>query len=194
MHRFISFAAAVALGLVWSIGPAFAADDKTEADRKVEQAERKLEKAEDKAQHEAVKAEDKVEGTKDTVKDKAVRAKDTVKEKAVSAKDKVKDTFTRAKDKVRDKTERADHASVMADTRAAQQALRTEGFDPGPIDGVMGPRTEAALRDYQRAHELQDTGRLDEPTMAKLNVRAQRGTEMPAASPTTQPDPAKQVR
>lgn len=34
---------------------------------------------------------------------------------------------------------------------AMQQALKDEGFDPGPIDGIVGPRTNAALRDYQRA-------------------------------------------
>jgi hypothetical protein len=32
--------------------------------------------------------------------------------------------------------------------REVQQALLDAGFDPGPIDGVMGPRTKAALRKY----------------------------------------------
>ena len=32
--------------------------------------------------------------------------------------------------------------------REVQQALLDSGFDPGPIDGVMGPRTKAALRKY----------------------------------------------
>ena len=30
--------------------------------------------------------------------------------------------------------------------RDVQQALTTAGYDPGPIDGVMGPRTRAAVR------------------------------------------------
>ena len=32
--------------------------------------------------------------------------------------------------------------------REVQQALLDAGYDPGPIDGVMGPRTKAALRKY----------------------------------------------
>lgn len=34
----------------------------------------------------------------------------------------------------------ADHVREM------QQALTIAGYDPGPIDGVMGPRTRAAVR------------------------------------------------
>ena len=32
--------------------------------------------------------------------------------------------------------------------RQAQIALRDAGFEPGTIDGVMGPKTEAALRQF----------------------------------------------
>jgi len=32
--------------------------------------------------------------------------------------------------------------------RGVQQALLEAGYDPGPIDGIMGPRTKAALRKY----------------------------------------------
>jgi len=32
--------------------------------------------------------------------------------------------------------------------REVQQALLEAGYDPGPIDGIMGPRTKAALRKY----------------------------------------------
>ncbi len=32
--------------------------------------------------------------------------------------------------------------------REVQQALRDAGYDPGPIDGIMGPRTGSALRRY----------------------------------------------
>ena len=30
-----------------------------------------------------------------------------------------------------------------------QRALQNRGFKPGPIDGVLGPQTEAAVRDFQ---------------------------------------------
>lgn len=32
--------------------------------------------------------------------------------------------------------------------REVQQALVAAGYDPGPIDGIMGPRTKSALRKY----------------------------------------------
>jgi hypothetical protein len=32
--------------------------------------------------------------------------------------------------------------------REVQQALLSAGFDPGPVDGIMGPRTKSALRKY----------------------------------------------
>ena len=32
--------------------------------------------------------------------------------------------------------------------REVQEALQKSGYDPGPIDGIMGPRTKAALRKY----------------------------------------------
>jgi len=167
MHKFITIAAALALGAMWALGPAFAAD------------------ATD-------KAESKAESTKDTIKDKAVRAKDTIKDKAVRAKDTIKEKAANVKEKMRAKTERADERTAMTDTRAAQEALKTQGFDPGPVDGIMGPRTQAAVSDYQRKNELPVTGMLDEATKAKLEVRSTRSTDVPAASPTTQPDPKKQ--
>ena len=32
--------------------------------------------------------------------------------------------------------------------RELQEALQKSGYDPGPVDGIMGPRTKAALRNY----------------------------------------------
>ena len=32
--------------------------------------------------------------------------------------------------------------------RDLQQAMKALGHDPGPIDGIMGPRTKAALQKY----------------------------------------------
>jgi peptidoglycan hydrolase-like protein with peptidoglycan-binding domain len=39
-----------------------------------------------------------------------------------------------------------------------QQALRTLGHDPGPIDGVFGARTENAVKAFQTAREIPADG------------------------------------
>ena len=59
--------------------------------------------------------------------------------------------------------------------RAVQQALKDKGHDPGDIDGKMGPKTQAALRDYQSKEGLKATGRLDAETMAKLGIEGKTG-------------------
>lgn len=52
-----------------------------------------------------------------------------------------------------------------------QQALKDKGFDPGPIDGTLGPRTTAALKEYQKSENLTITGKMDRDTAAKLGVK-----------------------
>jgi peptidoglycan hydrolase-like protein with peptidoglycan-binding domain len=52
--------------------------------------------------------------------------------------------------------------------RDAQVALRNAGYEPGRADGVMGPRTQAAIREFQASHGLPQTGRLDETTQRQL--------------------------
>jgi murein L,D-transpeptidase YcbB/YkuD len=49
-----------------------------------------------------------------------------------------------------------------------QTTLTTLGFDPGPIDGKSGPRTEAAIRRFQLAHGLVADGSVGRLTRAAL--------------------------
>jgi Putative peptidoglycan binding domain len=56
------------------------------------------------------------------------------------------------------------------DVRQVQEALKDKGHDPGPIDGVMGSQTKQALRDFQKANGLKQTGTLDTQTKEKLNI------------------------
>ena len=51
-----------------------------------------------------------------------------------------------------------------------QESLRDKGYSPGPIDGILGPQTRAAIREYQKAESLPVTGRLDSETAGKLGV------------------------
>lgn len=44
------------------------------------------------------------------------------------------------------------------DVRSIQEALRARGFDPGPIDGIAGTRTKAAIEAFQRANGLRVDG------------------------------------
>ncbi|HYR83186.1 MAG TPA: YSC84-related protein [Terriglobia bacterium] len=60
--------------------------------------------------------------------------------------------------------------------REVQTALKNQGMDPGPIDGAMGPKTMAALRNFQSQNNLPATGKLDEQTQAALGVHATRST------------------
>jgi peptidoglycan hydrolase-like protein with peptidoglycan-binding domain len=73
--------------------------------------------------------------------------------------------------------------------RQVQQALKDKGHDPGPIDGVVGSQTKAALKSYQQAEGLKATGRLDAQTMAKLGV-----SDAPSASPPGAAEAEKQKR
>jgi peptidoglycan hydrolase-like protein with peptidoglycan-binding domain len=46
----------------------------------------------------------------------------------------------------------------------AQRALRDLGYDPGPIDGIFGPRTRAALEKSLTLERLDVDRRLFRPT------------------------------
>jgi hypothetical protein len=50
----------------------------------------------------------------------------------------------------------------------AQARLTNLGFKCGPIDGVMGPQTRAALRKFQTARQIPVTGEPDQATKARL--------------------------
>jgi peptidoglycan hydrolase-like protein with peptidoglycan-binding domain len=76
----------------------------------------------------------------------------------------------------------------------AQEALKQAGHDPGPIDGVVGARTTAALRAYQQAQGLRPTGRLDDETLAKLGGGPMKTTSQTQTGGDTRPsavDPAE---
>jgi peptidoglycan hydrolase-like protein with peptidoglycan-binding domain len=51
-----------------------------------------------------------------------------------------------------------------------QIQLQNAGYYSGPIDGVLGPLTRAAIADYQRDHGLAITAAIDEPTVVSLGL------------------------
>ena len=180
MNKLTTAACALALGIAWVAAPAIAQETtKEKAERKADQIERKGEqKAEEtkaKADEKATKVREKAEGTTDSHEGKMERAWDKTKAKT-------REMTGKAKDKL-------GANGRSSDVRSAQQALRDRGFDPGPIDGVMGPRTTAAVKDFQQKENLNVTGSLDAETNARLASSAP-----PAASPTTEPNPKRQTK
>lgn len=77
---------------------------------------------------------------------------------------------------------------MAENVKAAQEALRDKGFDPGPVDGVMGPQTRKAVMDFQRKEGLKTTGRLDVATSSRLGMQTSTSGDdrtTPSASPKT---------
>ena len=60
--------------------------------------------------------------------------------------------------------------------RLVQQGLAQVGFSPGPVDGVFGPATRAAIRGWQTSRGMTATGYLDAVSAASL------GAPVPAAA------------
>lgn len=55
--------------------------------------------------------------------------------------------------------------------RLVQTRLKEAGFDPGPADGLLGPKTKLAIRKYQNSKRLSlDHGLLNEQTLKSLGV------------------------
>jgi hypothetical protein len=196
MHKLATTALAVAMGLAWSALPAAGSGTTTTEDKSVK------EKAADLWD----KTKQKTSETWDKTKEKTSEAWDKTKEKTSDAWDKTKEKTSEAKDKVKgngrtagEKTDRGlektkakaaelkDKAKAAlgpsGDIRQAQEALRAQGHDPGPVDGIMGPRTASALREYQKKENLKVTGRLDSETKDRLV--AGKPSSTPAASPAT---------
>jgi TPR repeat protein/S1-C subfamily serine protease len=56
--------------------------------------------------------------------------------------------------------------------RGLQQRLADLGYDPGPVDGAVGPRTRAAIRAFQADAGLPVDGRISEALFAALESAA----------------------
>lgn len=61
-------------------------------------------------------------------------------------------------------------AASSEDIKKVQQSLSDKGYDAGPVDGVLGSRTRASIRQYQASEKLTVNGRLDAETAGKLGV------------------------
>ncbi len=66
----------------------------------------------------------------------------------------------------------------MTDWKAVQSRLKQLGFDPGPIDGIRGPRTDAAIVAFKRS-----IGFRARPYYGPLTAEALMGTRNETALP-----------
>lgn len=64
--------------------------------------------------------------------------------------------------------------------RSAQMVLRDRGYYTGPINGVMSPATQTAIRQFQRDRNLPLTGAIDRRTAQALGIASTSGS---AATP-----------
>lgn len=64
------------------------------------------------------------------------------------------------------------------DVKNLQQSLLDKGHYRGNVDGVVGLRTRASVREFQKAQNLPVTGQLDSETALKLGIRLERREEI----------------
>lgn len=76
-------------------------------------------------------------------------------------------------------------ADETARVQQIQVALKAAGFDPGSSDGKLGPRTKAAVRDFQQANGLNPDGKVGSRTWSKLEPYLKTAQ---AAAPAAQAD------
>ena len=62
-----------------------------------------------------------------------------------------------------------DSSATRDQIRGVQGRLARDGFYLGPIDGVWGPDTAAAVSRYQHAHGFEETGKLNRETLDSFN-------------------------
>ncbi len=65
-------------------------------------------------------------------------------------------------------------------TQAVQEALKNAGLYSGEIDGVIGPKTKRAIREFQSMNNLSVDGKVGRKTWAKLKPYL---TAAPATAP-----------
>lgn len=62
-------------------------------------------------------------------------------------------------------------SSAKTNIESAQKDLQSKGYYHGQVDGLMGPATQTAIRQFQKTQNIPVTGRLDAETASKLGVQ-----------------------
>jgi peptidoglycan hydrolase-like protein with peptidoglycan-binding domain len=64
----------------------------------------------------------------------------------------------------------SDQQASLDAVKQLQQSLNDRGYDAGPVDGLVGPRTESALREFQQAQGLDASGEINADTLSALDI------------------------
>jgi hypothetical protein len=75
-------------------------------------------------------------------------------------------------------------APAQGNVTGIQKALQKLGFDPGKIDGLLGPKTQAAIKQFQQANSLPADGIAGPKTQAALAKALQGGAAAAGGAPT----------
>lgn len=76
--------------------------------------------------------------------------------------------------------------------KQVQEALRQRGLYNGPVNGVIGPNTQAAIARFQQSWPMPVNGMLDDHTLAALGIEAP--TQASAGATAEAPAPAGEVK
>jgi localization factor PodJL len=60
-------------------------------------------------------------------------------------------------------------ADRQALVKTIQTLLADQGYDPGPADGLAGPKTRQAVKSYQQKTGMPATGQIDTTLLAFLS-------------------------
>lgn len=80
----------------------------------------------------------------------------------------IPETFVFAGDRPEEKAEELKLGSKGPAVMKLQEDVKRHGFDPGPVDGEYGPRTEKAVKAFQRAKDMKIDGIAGPLTLARL--------------------------
>jgi len=90
-----------------------------------------------------------------------------------------------------DKHKQTQASSDSSTVKQVQQALNDKGLDAGPVDGIAGPKTQAALQKFQKDQNLSGSGSIDNQTLAALNVGGSTSSSSGASPQNDQAPPAQ---
>jgi peptidoglycan hydrolase-like protein with peptidoglycan-binding domain len=86
--------------------------------------------------------------------------------------------------------EAAQPAYSPAVVRKAQETLNARGFRLGAANGNMTAATEAAIRQFQKSENLEETGRLNDRTLTALGIEPDSAPRDAAPVAATEPAPS----